>query len=73
MIIKAQFPDYSKIYNYKTNDLSIKADDYAVIDTPSQGYTVVKVIEVVEGNGDNLKRVVCRVNDEDYRKAEGTL
>lgn len=67
MIVEVLFKDYAKPYNYQTRDHSIKKGDMVIVDTARDGYTCVRVTNTLEGNGDNLKRIVCKVDDADYR------
>lgn len=68
MIVSVFFNGSQQSYDYRTKDESIKEGDPIIVDTPRGGYTVVKVWKVSKGNGDNLKRVVCKVDDADYRR-----
>ncbi len=67
MIVSVYFARSYRTYDYNCKDTEVKAGTFVVVDSPREGYVVVKVDKVREGHGDNLKQVVCRVDDKQYR------
>lgn len=75
--VKVAFSDYptnnSKLHTYKTT-LEVEEGDSVIVNTPSEGFKVVKVHEVlditeVEQNpGFSYKWVVDRINVKNYEK-----
>ena len=70
-IVKVTFPNTSKAYTYKTV-LDIEKGNLVIVDTPSSGFTIVEVQEVlpaIETNldfGFNVKWIVSKVDTEQY-------
>lgn len=74
-IVTVKFPSSPKQYHYKTV-LDVSAGDFIVVDTPSEGFKVVQVIEStpaiemdLQFNFD-LKWVVSKVDVEHYEKCK---
>lgn len=52
---------------YVPDDMDVKEGDELVVDSPSEGYTVVKVVSL-KLQGKATKRIVCKVDDEEYKR-----
>lgn len=67
--IKFKPEDY-KNYSYRTDLPNLQPGDKVVVDAPSTGYTVVTVVNINTNyfNLPHLKWIVCKVEDEKYKK-----
>ena len=74
-LVKVQFPGSTKCYTYKTT-LDIKEDDQVVVDSPSNGFQILKAYEVIPAIESeltfnyNLKWIVSKVDLEYYEKCQ---
>lgn len=65
--VAVKFPGSFKPYHYMC-PFEVKKGDTVIVDSPSTGYTAVKVQDVYEGgNPTASKRVVDVVDDSDYK------
>lgn len=67
--VHVQFPGNAfRDYSYMCKFDNVKAGDHAIVDTPTEGYKVVKVVRVLEQpDKAAVKQVVQLVDDRDYR------
>jgi hypothetical protein len=71
--VKCEFPRGQQLYTYKTVS-PVKEGDYVVVETPSTGFQVVKVVQVCKLHEVNLssaysyKWVVQVVDDSNYKE-----
>lgn len=76
-VIKVQFKDNYKLkyqgksYQYLC-DQQVSLGSFVVVDTPSEGYVIVKVVEIDVKDTKATKSIVCVVDDAKY-KAEVEL
>jgi hypothetical protein len=57
-----------KTYSYLCPDHSVQEGDHVVVDTPSGGYTCVRVTGVEDGALPAAKKeIICRVDDSAYK------
>lgn len=75
LIVGVTFDTSSRIYSYFSDDLSIQIGDRAVVESPHDGYTLVRVVSVgdtIEGLEKAYKYLVCKIDDSAYlaRKAK---
>ncbi len=67
--VAVKFPGSFKHYHYMC-PFAVEKGSTVVVDSPSTGYTAVKVLEVYEGrNPTASKRVVDVVDDSDYKQS----
>ncbi len=78
--IKVKFKSNPNKYSYLCEDPSVAEGSHVVVDSPRDGYVVVKVVEVAALTGKAYKHIVCKVEDVAYleraeklRKAEELL
>ncbi len=73
-MVNVKFRGNPTLYAYLTNIPDLKAGDHVVVDTPSNGYTVVTVATRYPNQGPYLtptaqatKPIVCKVYDDNYK------
>ena len=64
--VAVKFPGSFKNYHYIC-PFKVSKGDTVIVDSPSSGYTAVKVQEVYESSCNASKRVVDIVDDRDYK------
>ncbi len=73
--VRARFKGASNYYTYKTT-LNVTEGDFVVVDTPSNGFQVVEVLEALPADEFDLtytgriKWVVSRVDTEQYEETQ---
>ena len=62
ILLKARFNGARNSYTYKST-FDVKPDDYVVVMTPSNGYQVVQVVELIDETDYDgpIRSLVCKV------------
>lgn len=71
-ICGVEFKTGGKLYNFSTNNLDLKTNDYVIVDT-EKGLQYAKVIKLFDGDTSNVKSVVRIASDEDQKIYEENL
>ena len=67
--IAVTFNTQSGTYHSLSTDESIATEDHVVVESPHSGYSVAKVVDILDGvSVKATKFIVCKVDDSAYRK-----
>ena len=70
-VVGVSFRGSNSIYNYFCGNVDVNKDEFVVVDTPANGYSVAKVVYIIDDsiNGDGAtKHIVCKVDDAAYKE-----
>lgn len=74
MIAQVQFKSYNKVYGgqayaYKIlPNMKIKEGDEVIVDSPTQGYQVVKVSKILDDHAKASKFIIAKIDDSEYKE-----
>lgn len=71
-ICGVEFKSGGKVYNFNTNGIDIKLNDYVIVET-EKGYQYGKCVKLIDGDNSNMKNIVRVATSKDHETYEKNL